>query len=302
MKPITLLTGKNDILKDEYLKNLLASFSEDEIFKYYLDEVEVSTIFAEIEGGSLFNQRIVIILKNFSLAKESVKKEVLKRLEEFAIHPYDFCFIILLTDEDEIFLSGENVEIVEFKRAFRKDVIFYAKAKLREANISYEDDVVEYLVDLAMENMEYVQKMLEIIINYGKDKLSIEDLENLFTRVGESSVFDFIDSVFRKEVKRAYQSLCDLKEKGETITQVNYLLYRMAKLMWNYLSTKDEKVLTEKFKVKYFELQKIKNYSKFIDLKFLSRVFELTKEVEIRSKTMTSDFAYLELEKFVLAM
>lgn len=302
MKPITLLTGKNDILKDEYLKNLLASFSEDEIFKYYLDEVEVSTIFAEIEGGSLFNQRIVIILKNFSLAKESVKKEVLKRLEEFAIHPYDFCFIILLTDEDEIFLSGENVEIVEFKRAFRKDVIFYAKAKLREANISYEDDVVEYLVDLAMENMEYVQKMLEIIINYGKDKLSIEDLENLFTRVGESSVFDFIDSVFRKEVKRAYQSLCDLKEKGETITQVNYLLYRMAKLMWNYLSTKDEKVLTEKFKVKYFELQKIKNYSKFIDLKFLSRVFELTKEVEIKSKTMTSDFAYLELEKFVLAM
>jgi DNA polymerase III delta subunit len=302
VKPITLLTGKNDILKDEYLKNLLASFSEDEIFKYYLDEVEVSTIFAEIEGGSLFNQRIVIILKNFSLAKESVKKEVLKRLEEFAIHPYDFCFIILLTDEDEIFLSGENVEIVEFKRAFRKDVIFYAKAKLREANISYEDDVVEYLVDLAMENMEYVQKMLEIIINYGKDKLSIEDLENLFTRVGESSVFDFIDSVFRKEVKRAYQSLCDLKEKGETITQVNYLLYRMAKLMWNYLSTKDEKVLTEKFKVKYFELQKIKNYSKFIDLKFLSRVFELTKEVEIKSKTMTSDFAYLELEKFVLAM
>lgn len=302
MKPITLLTGKNDILKDEYLKNLLASFSEDEIFKYYLDEVEVSTIFAEIEGGSLFNQRIVIILKNFSLAKESVKKEVLKRLEEFAIHPYDFCFIILLTDEDEIFLSGENVEIVEFKRAFRKDVIFYAKAKLREANISYEDDVVEYLVDLAMENMEYVQKMLEIIINYGKDKLSIEDLENLFTRVGESSVFDFIDSVFRKEVKRAYQSLCDLKEKGETITQVNYLLYRMAKLMWNYLSTKNEKVLTEKFKVKYFELQKIKNYSKFIDLKFLSRVFELTKEVEIKSKTMTSDFAYLELEKFVLAM
>jgi len=302
VKPITLLTGKNDILKDEYLKNLLASFSEDEIFKYYLDEVEVSTIFAEIEGGSLFNQRIVIILKNFSLAKESVKKEVLKRLEEFAIHPYDFCFIILLTDEDEIFLSGENVEIVEFKRAFRKDVIFYAKAKLREANISYEDDVVEYLVDLAMENMEYVQKMLEIIINYGKDKLSIEDLENLFTRVGESSVFDFIDSVFRKEVKRAYQSLCDLKEKGETITQVNYLLYRMAKLMWNYLSTKNEKVLTEKFKVKYFELQKIKNYSKFIDLKFLSRVFELTKEVEIKSKTMTSDFAYLELEKFVLAM
>lgn len=302
MKPITLLTGKNDILKDEYIKNLLDSFSEDEIFKYYLDEVEVSTIFAEIEGGSLFNHRMVIILKNFSLAKESVKKEVLKRLEEFAIHPYDFCFIILLTDEDEIFLSGENVEIVEFKRAFRKDVIFYAKAKLREANISYEDDVVEYLVDLAMENMEYVQKMLEIIINYGKDKLSIEDLENLFTRVGESSVFDFIDSVFRKEVKRAYQSLCDLKEKGETITQVNYLLYRMAKLMWNYLSTKDEKVLTEKFKVKYFELQKIKNYSKFIDLKFLSRVFELTKEVEIKSKTMSSDFAYLELEKFVLAM
>jgi len=302
VKPITLLTGKNDILKDEYLKNLLASFSEDEIFKYYLDEVEVSTIFAEIEGSSLFNQRMVIILKNFSLAKESVKKEVLKRLEEFAIHPYDFCFIILLTDEDEIFLSGENVEIVEFKRAFRKDVIFYAKAKLREANISYEDDVVEYLVDLAMENMEYVQKMLEIIINYGKDKLSIEDLENLFTRVGESNVFDFIDSVFRKEVKRAYQSLCDLKEKGETITQVNYLLYRMAKLMWNYLSTKDEKVLTEKFKVKYFELQKIKNYSKFIDLKFLSRVFELTKEVEIKSKTMSSDFAYLELEKFVLAM
>jgi DNA polymerase III delta subunit len=302
VKPITLLTGKNDILKDEYIKNLLDSFSEDEIFKYYLDEVEVSTIFAEIEGGSLFNHRMVIILKNFSLAKESVKKEVLKRLEEFAIHPYDFCFIILLTDEDEIFLSGENVEIVEFKRAFRKDVIFYAKAKLREANISYEDDVVEYLVDLAMENMEYVQKMLEIIINYGKDKLSIEDLENLFTRVGESSVFDFIDSVFRKEVKRAYQSLCDLKEKGETITQVNYLLYRMAKLMWNYLSTKDEKVLTEKFKVKYFELQKIKNYSKFIDLKFLSRVFELTKEVEIKSKTMSSDFAYLELEKFVLAM
>jgi len=302
VKPITLLTGKNDILKDEYLKNLLASFSEDEIFKYYLDEVEVSTIFAEIEGGFLFNQRMVIILKNFSLAKESVKKEVLKILEEFAIHPYDFCFIILLTDEDEIFLSGENVEIVEFKRAFRKDIIFYAKAKLREANISYEDDVLEYLVDLAMENMEYVQKMLEIIINYGKDKLSIEDLENLFTRVGESSVFDFIDSVFRKEVKRAYQSLCDLKEKGETITQVNYLLYRMAKLMWNYLSTKDEKVLTEKFKVKYFELQKIKNYSKFIDLKFLSRVFELTKEVEIKSKTMSSDFAYLELEKFVLAM
>ncbi len=303
MKQITVLTGQNEVLKLEYLKNLTKNFDKDEIYNFYLDETDCGNLFGETESYSLFTKRRLFIFKNFDLCKESIKKELKNKIMEFVSREIDDTFFIILSEEN--FLSeSEKIEVIDFKKLYRNDILNYIISRLNDQKIQYEDSLPDYIVELSCENLEAAIKMLEIIFNYYEEgkKLTIEDMDTLFTREKGYGIFDFIDGVFTKDRKKAYISLQDLKDSKESIIQINYLLNRTAKLMWSYLSEKDKSALSSKLKIKPFELKKLSFYSSKIDLKYLSHLFSMIKKIEIASKTMSTDFAFLELEKFILTI
>ncbi len=295
MKQILLLTGENEVLKNDYLAKMLANFSKDEINTIYLDQISVDELFSEFQTFDMFSKKRVFILKNFDNSSDSFKREFKKRLLDIIKINNEDLFIILSIEK---FIEENNIEIVEFKKFYRNDIINYISSKFKEFKINYENGIPEYMTDLACENIEIVVQMFEIIKNYNKKEIGFEDIDKLFEREKGSGIFDLIDGIFTKDIKKAIVALNDLKERNESIISINYMINRTAKLMWTYLVDRKKSDL----KIKPYEQRKLELYSTKVNLKFISRVFELVSSLEISTKTMGTDFVLLELEKFILTM
>ncbi|MGC8764487.1 MAG: DNA polymerase III subunit delta [Brevinematia bacterium] len=302
MKQLTVLTGQNEILKLTYLEEILKNFEGDDVKVIYLDEASSNFLSGELEGYSLFSTRRLFVIKNFDGCNSSIKREVKEKLINFVSRDVSDTFVVILL-EDNIFGENERIDVIDFKKFYRNDILSYIRKRLNEEGVLYEPDIVEYLSDLSCDNFESVIKMLDIILSYyEKDKkLTVEVIGSLFTREKGYSVFDLIDGIFTKDRKKAYTALQDLKDSKESAIQINYMIYRTAKLMWSFLGDKNKANLEEKLKIKPFEIKKLAFYSSKVDLKFISSVLSLVKRVEIVSKTMSVDFAFLEIEKFILS-
>ncbi len=296
MKQIILLTGENEILKNEYLANICKKFRKEDIFTIYLDEIELENLFSELEAGEIFSNSRVFVFKNFDMIIESKKKQIKSKIEEIFNNNSNDYFIILT--KDKIFDISDKIDVIEFKKYYKEDMIKYVISKLGEHKISYEDGVVEYIVDLSCENIDIIVRMIEIIKNYSGNnfKLTFQIIDSLFERENGSNIFDFIEGIFTKNIKKALISLNDLRERGESLSSINYMLNRTAKLMWAYFS--DPKNIN----VKPYEREKLKSYSSKINMRHVSKVFELIAKLEVKSKSIDKDLSFLEIEKFILSM
>ena len=71
MKQILLLTGENEVLKNDYLAKMLTNFSKDEINTIYLDQISIDELFSEFQTFDMFSKKRVFILKNFDNFSEN---------------------------------------------------------------------------------------------------------------------------------------------------------------------------------------------------------------------------------------
>ncbi len=296
MKQILLLTGENEVLKNEYLTKILDKFTKDQINYFHLDQIEIDKLFSEFQTFDMFSKKRVFVLKNYDNATDNFKRELKKVLINIPKMNNEDSFIILCSEK---IIEESYVDVIEFKRFYRDDIIEYIISRLKELKISYEEGIPEYITDLACENLDIIIQMIEIIKNYESgSKISFEDIDKLFEREKGSGIFDLIDGIFTKDIKKAYVALNDLREQNESVISINYMINRTTRLMWTYLVDRKKSALN----IKPYEQKKLEFYSKNVDLRFISKVFSLVSSLEIIAKTMTVDFAFIEIEKFILTM
>lgn len=307
MLPIMLLTGNSELLKNDYLKETIKGFGVFDVTVFYADEINIKEVIAKCSQGSLFNSSQVMVIKNLDSLKEGQKRELEEEVLNYLKDYNKNCLLILLAEnfsKELLFKARKVGEVREFKRMYRKRLLSYIEKKLKENSISYEKEIPEYILYLTSEDEWEVENCLQLIISYcesGK-RIELEKLKILISRSNTHSVFDLVDGIFEKNFKKAMHSIQDLKLMGESVNRVLYILLRNARLLWAYLSLKDKSKAVEELKVKNFELNRLRIYSKFSDLKYLSKIIDLARRVEIISKQMPSDFAYLEVERFLFAL
>jgi DNA polymerase III delta subunit len=303
--PILSLTGQNETYKRDYLENLLAKYSREDVTVYFADEVEPQVIFLQCSQDSLFGNENVVVVKNID-ALSKTKKDFDEKLSDYLDHPNPNCLLILLSGKLN---SGilkkikETGEVVEFKKAYKSDLIRYISDKLSGNNIRFDLQLPDFIVSLANEDSEEIDMMLRLLIQLsGETKtLTLEDAQKLLSRSTNMNIFDFIGGLFRKDAVKALHALSDLRLLGETPTRISYMLLRTAKLLWGYFALSDKSMALDELQIKPYELKMLSEYARIIDLKFVSAVIELIKRVEIKTKSMSEEFAFLEIENFILS-
>jgi len=310
MKPVTALTGANETFKRERLGELLKKIPKDEITTYYageyLDEKKLPVIFSQCRETGLFGQNNVVIIKDtdeFFTGKKKDKDEISfpnfleKYLENF--NP-DTSLILIGEKPDwgnDIKSRIEEIgEIIDFKQPYESDILNYARKKLRDNDIAFEADLPEFIHSLTGNDIEQVEMMMGLIINFciNTKTITVEEARTILSNSHNLGVFDLIDGIFKKDVKKAVHALWDLKLVGEALIMVNAMVLKTSKNLWNYLATKE----TSKTGRNYF----LWEYSKRSDLKFVSTVLDTVKRVELRIKSVHEDLAFIELEKFILSI
>ena len=305
MKPVTALTGENEIFKRDYLDKILSKIPKDNITVFFADDADSSLVFSHCTDGSLFGDSVTAVVKNIDSLSDKSRKDFDKSLAAYLEHLNPDNFLILLAEKFGSALSSkikEKGEIVEFKRAYRNEITRYISSKLTENKISFDPQVPDFITTLANEDISEAVPMLNIALNSARlsMRLTMDDADDLLVRSTNGNIFDFIGGIFKKDPIKALNALSDLRLAGEPAIRVGYMLLRTAKLMWRYLSLEDRTAAAESLKIKPYEIRMLGEYSRHTDMKFTSAVIDLVKRVEMKAKSMPESFAFLEIEGFIL--
>lgn len=306
MKPILALTGNNELFKREHLAGILKNVPKDEVTVYFADETEAGTIFAQCSQDSLFGSRNIVVVRNIGELTDRKKTDFEEALEKYLGNVNDNCQLVLFADKFSpgvTSLIREKGEVVEFKKAWRNELAGYVAKKLRDAGIRYDADLPDFIVTLCNEDSDEAEMMTGLLVNFaGTGKtLTLEDAGSLLSRSNNMNIFDLIDGLFTRNVRKSLNALTDLRLAGEGLPRISYMILRSAKNLWGYLSLADKKQAETALGIKFFETKKLAEYSRTSDLKFVSSVIGMVKRLEFRTKSMAEDLAYLELETFLAA-
>lgn len=304
LKPIIALTGPNETYKREHLQKVLKGIPRDETTVYYADETETSVIFNQCGQDSLFGSNNVVVVKNIDALSDKQGNLFEEALEKYLVSPNPDATLVLFADKFSAGISAmirEKGELIEFKKAYRGDLITYISRKFRENGVAFEPELPDFLVSLAGEDSDDVEMMLTLLVHFaGKTrKITTQDARSLLARSNNMNIFDLIEGIFKKDVRKALNALNDLRLAGE-LSRICHMVLRSAKNLWGYLSLKNPRDAQTALKIGYYEEKKLSEYARFADLKFVSSVIGMVKNLEFRSKSMAEDLAYAELENFIL--
>ncbi len=307
MKPIIALTGPGEITKKEELNNILKDINKKDISIYYADETEFGFIFSECLQNSLFSTRNVIVVKNIDALKDSEKKKMEDALVNYMDSINPNTILILVSEEFSQRVAKkiqETGELIECKKMYKNDLLRHINIQFKEKGIKYEQELPDFILYLSNDDEWESENMLQSLLAFAeKGKvISIEEAKALLFRSGNLTIFDLIDGIFEKNMKKAILALSDLKKGDEPVTHIIYMIMRSAKLLWSYLSLKEKNDTADQMRIKPYELKRIREYARTSDLKFLSRIFEFLSSLEIKAKSMQSDFSYLEIENLTYTL
>ncbi len=306
MKPIVILTGPNEAFKRDFLSRNLKNFSKEEITVYYADETGFDEIFSQCGQDSLFSSNNIVVVKNLDVLSEKSRNDFEDRLNNYMDHLNPAASLWILTPEvnPDIISRVRAIggETVEFKKLYKNELIRYIREKLAENSIEFEDEIPDFIVSMANEDSEEADLLLNMLITFSRNskKVAIEDARKLLARTPNMDIFDLIEGIFMRDLKKALNAMSDLRLTGEPLTRLNSMLLRTARHLWGYFAVRDKSKLVQILKIKPFEVKMLGTYAGFVDMKFVSAVFELVKKIELKIKSMHEDFAYLELENFII--
>lgn len=305
MKAITALIGPNEAFKQDYLKKILRNISQDDITVYYADEADPKTIFLQCSQDSLFGANHIVVVKNIAGMAEKIKRDFEEELEKYLEQVNPATNLILLAEKfgaDLLSKIRDNGDVFEFRKPYRNELIKFIKEKLDSAKIGYAEELPDFLIALANEETEDIDMMIQMMVHFAQKtkSISIEDAKSLLARSNNMDIFDLLEGIFKRDLRKALTSLEDLKLTGDPVTKITYMILRTAKNLWGYLSLKNKSDASGELKIKPFEAKILGEYARYSDMKFVSSVLELARTVEMKTKSMSEDFAYLEIETFIL--
>jgi DNA polymerase-3 subunit delta len=306
MKPILALTGANELFKREHLARILKDVPKDEVTVYFADDAENSVIFNQCSQDSLFGSRNIVVVRNIAELSDKESTAFEETLEKYLNAVNENSVLVLFADKFSPGLTAlirQKGELIEFKKAYRNELVGYITRKFRDAGARHDADLPDFLVTLCNEDSDDAEMMVTLLTNYaaGGKVLTIQDAESLLSRSNNMNIFDLIEGIFTRNARKALNALNDLRLAGEGLPRISYMVLRSAKNLWGYLSLSDKKDAETVLGIKFFETKRLSEFARASDMKFVSSVIGMVKRLEFRTKSMAEDLAYLEMETFILA-
>lgn len=170
----------------------------------------------------------VYIIDEAHMLSPSAFNALLKTLEE---PPKGVIFILATTEEHKILPTILSRCIrFKFKKLTEQEIVSKLEEVLRDINIKFDGDVLEYIARLSDGALRDALSILERCIQEGKDEITIEYVKNLIGDTDEDIIDGIIKSIIRYNVESVE------KESSKAIKSGKDLRYINSKLIEKFMS------------------------------------------------------------------
>jgi DNA polymerase-3 subunit delta len=272
--PVYLLYASDPFLLREAVRAIKRMVPENErefnltVFDFLL-EVDGKTSFRDVVDvvntfPFLGKRRFVVFLGNL----QRLIKEDLKRLEAYVLDPAPSSVFVILHEGE---LRKEMRERLKASKTLslnirEAELPSWVIHRAREKGIEVSDDAADYLLGLIGPDIGLLSAEIEKISLLGKQKISVDDIQEIIEGGGFCTPFDLVEALEEKDTEKVFRIYKTLKETTESYSLIGVLNW----LYGRKFSTKSSQKRKEYF-CKIFELLN----SADIDIKTSGREFPM---------------------------
>lgn len=182
---------------------------------------------------------IIDEVHNMSL---SAFNALLKTLEE---PPANVVFILATTEPQKVLPTIlSRVQRFDFTKVSDEDIISKMSEILEKENVTYEEGSLELIARLADGGVRDALSILDQVVSYSGDNISIEDINTLFGLLNVKDKLDFVRKIGSKDLASVINTAKDMYSRGIDIVKLHDDLIKIFKDLLVFGMTKDESLLT----------------------------------------------------------
>ncbi len=237
------------IIKSESYRLLKSKINEltnniDNIIYFDLSENNIDEIIEECNYNNLFNELKCIIVNNTNLFNTKYEyKEELNKLKNYLNNPNKLTTLIFITDS--ISLKKKCVKIIKDKGNLielnlpnEKEINNYIIKYLNNINYKIDNIALAKLISNCNNNYDIILNELDKILIIKTDNtITLDDINKYSIKINNDSIFDFVDSIIKKDKKKIFTFLKKFIDRNEEVAVIlsnlatQYRLIYSTKLM-----------------------------------------------------------------------
>ena len=239
-KNIYLLYGAEDYLKLQYRNKLLSALVTEgdnmNFSKYQDNGINIAQIIDQAETLPFFAEHRVILIENSGFGKKTPEDlgEYLSNIPEATV------FIFVEKDMDKrsklykaAKATGRDIEI---NMPDERTLATWVGAKLKDAGLQMKKDAWSEFLIMTHDSMDNMDRELEKLITYMGDKkqITVEDVHAICIARVETKIFDMINSIAAKDMKKTmslYEDMLSAKEPPMLILTMIVRQFRQMKVI-----------------------------------------------------------------------
>lgn len=233
MDKLILIEGENPVLIQKEIDKIINKLTNYELIKYDLNEIEFNKIIEDLDTYDMFLKQKVIIGYNplFLIEKTDFKED---KLLKYINNPSDNILILVVNK-----LNNRLKLVTEIKKVFKiitiKNIDYSTFIENNLEDYKMDKSTIQYFLNKVGQNYNIIESELEKLKLYKVDKKIItkEDIDLVSNRNIESSIFDLIDSIVKKDKKKVYELYEHFLSSGTEIIQIMIMLANQIRLIYN---------------------------------------------------------------------
>lgn len=304
-----ILSDQKRIVDEEIAKLINAN---SETIHLDLNFTDISSIFQEINYGSLFESEKNLIVSNaliFSSAKINEKDE--EMLINLLENPRDNARLIFVSGEKEdnrkkiTKLIKEKGKIINLLQISPSTILEKVRRYCEKAGFSIEEASIKYLVDLTNQKYDLILNELDKLFLYYDNlpgEVRLADIKEICAPNIKDNNFKFADSIVNKNASLSFSLLKDLQSLKVEPSILLVLIVREYRLMLEYSIALKAHLLNEFIKnwhLQDWQINKIANNLKKYQEKELRQIIIKLADYDYKLKSGQIDRTLL-LELIIL--
>ncbi|MBN2401026.1 MAG: DNA polymerase III subunit delta [Spirochaetes bacterium] len=246
LESIYLFLGEEEGEKEKIISKIIDMKIKNE------DEKNYSTRRFHMESGefqdaaefalsaSMFSESKVCVMLNIDSLKP--KSDDKKLLSEIIDCLPDSNTVIMTCSENKVPPVVDNkfikkIKIIQFWKLFDNDISSYIINSARKKDIKIDITSVNHLVNLTGRDIKKIDEAIEILIDSGEKTITPVIINEYIHDTKDVSIFEFIDSLFRKD-RNSFSQLMKVLDNGTHELALLKLIMKQAELIekYNYLT------------------------------------------------------------------
>lgn len=236
-KNIYLIYGEEDYLKLQYKNKLVKALVNDgdnmNFSKYEDNNFSIPQLIDQAETMPFFAEHRVILLENSGLAKKTPEdlSEYLSNIPEATV------FIFLEKEVDKrtkLYKAAKAVgRDIEINMPDERTLFLWVAAKLKERGKQIKKDAWPEFLSMTNESMDNMANELDKLVDYIGDsnQITAEDVHAVCTTQVESKIFDMINAIAAKDLRKTMDLYEDMLSAKEPAMRILYMIVRQFRQM-----------------------------------------------------------------------